>query len=176
MYGGHIAVGISGRRWAPVVPLWVMVVASQAPDWVDVVVCSTTSSVQNHAMLSHSLPAIALFGCMAALTGRLFYGSWYVAKILALLVISHLVGDYITGVKPTWAGGPEIGLRLYSRPFLDFVFETAVIVWGWWMYRSAFRPARRNSLPLYGMLAGLLLLQAVAALGFALVPGITKCG
>lgn len=176
MYGGHIALGISAKRWAPIVPLWLLVVASQSPDWVDVVVCSTQPGIQNHAMLSHSLPAVGFLIAIAALTGRYIYGSWYVGKILGLVVASHLAGDYVTGVKPTWPNGPDIGLRLYSRPILDFLFEAAVITWGWWMYRSTFRPARRNSAGVKAMLVGLILLQAIAATAFVIVPLVTKCG
>lgn len=127
-------------------------------------------------MLSHSIPAIAMLAAAAALAGRFFFGSWYVAKVLALLVVSHVVGDYITGVKPTWAGGPVIGLRIYANPLLDFVFESIVIVWGWWMYRSTFRPVNRDTFAMRGMLFGLVALQAVADIAFMMVPKVTKCG
>lgn len=176
MYGGHVALGIAARRWAPIVPLWLLVVFSQLPDWVDVFVCTMRPETISPAMLSHSFPAISALAAAVALIGRYFFGSWYVAKVLALLVISHLLGDFITGVKPTWSGGPTIGLRLYSNPLADFVFESAVIVWGWWMYRSTFRPVNRDTLAVRGMLAGLIALQAIANIAFVVVPRVTKCG
>lgn len=176
MYGGHVALGISAKRWIPIVPLWLLVIVSQLPDWIDVAVCTTRPGTISAALLSHSVPAIAVLAATAALVGRFFFGSWYVAKILALLVLSHLAGDFVTGLKPTWSGGPVIGMRLYARPLLDFAFESAVIAWGWWMYRSTFRPVNRDSLAVRGMLVGLIVLQAIADIAFALVPGVTKCG
>ncbi|MBA2687194.1 MAG: metal-dependent hydrolase [Gemmatimonadaceae bacterium] len=176
MYGGHIALGISAKRWVPIVPLWLLVIASQLPDWVDVIVCTIRPGTARPAMLSHSIPAIALFAAVSALGGRFFFGSWYVAKVLALLALSHIVGDYVTGVKPTWPGGPVVGLRLYANPLIDFAFESAVIAWGWWMYRSTFRPVNRDTYAVRGMLLGLIALQAVADIAFMVVPRITKCG
>ncbi len=176
MYGGHIALGISARRWIPIVPLWLLVVASQLPDWIDVAVCTTRAGTIRPALLSHSLPAIALLAVLAGMVGRFVFGSWYVAKILALLVVSHILGDFVTGSKPTWSGGPTIGLRLYSRPLLDFLFESAVIAWGWWMYRSTFRPVNRDTFAVRAMLPGLLALQAIADIVFTVLPLVTKCG
>lgn len=176
MYAGHIALGISARRWVPIVPLWLLIVASQLPDWVDVAVCTARPGTLNPAMLSHSLIAAATLAAIAAMVGRLVYGSAFVAKVLALLVISHLLGDYVTGTKPTWTGGPLVGLRLYSQPLLDFLFESAIIFWSWWMYRSTFRPASRDKRELRVMLFGLIALQAIANVAFVVVPRITKCG
>jgi hypothetical protein len=127
-------------------------------------------------MVSHSLPAIAVLAFLGVIVGRLVYGSWYVAKILALLVVSHLLGDLVTGIKPTVPGGPVIGLGVYAHPLLDFFFESAVIIWGWWMYRSTFRPSKRNAVPLKAMLVGLLFLQAIADVAFVVVPRVSKCG
>ena len=176
MYVGHVALALGARRWGPIIPLWLLIFASQAPDWVDAAVCAMRPGAFNPAMLSHSFIAIAVIAGIGALTGRLVYGSWYLSKVLALLVVSHLLGDFITGLKPTWSGGPTIGLRLYSQPFLDFIFESLVIFWGWWMYRTTFRPGERNSLTLRVMLFGLIALQGAADIAFAAVPGISKCG
>ena len=176
MYAGHVALGISAKRWAPIVPLWLLILASQLPDWMDAAVCAARPGTLNPAMLSHSFYAIAAMAAFGAIVGKLFYGSWYIAKILALLVVSHLIGDFVTGLKPTWPGGPLIGLRLYSRPALDFVFESFVIFWGWWMYRSTFRPAKRDSSAMRTMLVGLIALQAVADIAFVVVPRVSKCG
>jgi hypothetical protein len=176
MYAGHVGLGISARRWAPVVPLWLLIFASQLPDWIDAAVCATRPGTLNPAMLSHSFLAIAVLAAIGALVGRFIYGSWYVAKVIALLVVSHLISDLVTGQKPTWPGGPHIGLRLYSRPVLDFVFETIVIFWGWWMYRTTFRPSQRDTLAVRMMLFGLIALQAAADIAFVVIPRVSKCG
>jgi hypothetical protein len=176
MYAGHVAVGISAKRWAPIVPLWLLIFASQIPDWTDAAVCAVGPGTRNPAMLSHSFLAIAGMSAIGALVGRFYYGSWYVAKVFAIVVLSHLLGDLVTGIKPTWSGGPLIGLRLYSHPALDFLFESLVIIWGWWMYRTTFRPANRNSLAIRFMLVGLIALQAVADIAFVVIPRVSKCG
>lgn len=176
MYAGHVAVGISAKRWAPIIPLWLLIVASQLPDWIDVGVCAGRSSTPNPAMLSHSLPAIAVLAAGGAAAGRLVYGSWYLARLLAALVISHILGDYVTGLKPTWPGGPLLGMLLYSRPALDFMFESAVIFCGWWIYRTTFPQNVRNSLAVRAMLVGLITLQGIADLALIVVPRLSKCG
>jgi hypothetical protein len=176
MYAGHVALGISAKRWAPIVPLWVLIFASQLPDWTDAAICAVGPGMFNPAMLSHSFLAIASMAAIGGVVGRFYYGSWYLAKILALIVVSHLLGDLVTGFKPTWSGGPHIGLRLYSHPWADFLFESLVIIWGWWMYRTTFRPSDRDSFAVRGMLFGLIALQGVADIAFVVLPRVSKCG
>jgi hypothetical protein len=85
------------------------------------------------------------------------------------------VADYATGLKPTWPGGPWIGLQLYQRPAIDLAVEAIVIVIGWLVYRRSVSDDRRRSPPVTLMLVALLLLQLAASLSFALFPGMKKC-
>ena len=175
MYGGHVGIALAGKGFRPAIPLWVLLVATQLPDWTDAAVCVVGISSPPSGILSHSLPAIAVFGGALAL---LYYGvsrDWAGAGLVGLTVLSHTIADYATGLKPTWPGGPIIGLGLYRQPAVDFVLEAAVIAIGWVIYRGSLDEARRRSSPVVLMLIVLLLLQFAASVSFAMFPGIRKC-
>jgi hypothetical protein len=175
MYGGHIGIALAGKGIRRAIPLWILVLATQLPDWTDAAFCAAGASSPPSEMLSHSLPAI---GVLAALLSLLYYaavrdeGS---AAFVAAIVVSHAIADYVTGLKPTWPGGPLIGLQFYHYPFLDFIAETVVIVIGWIIYRRSFPRERRNSNPIVLLLILTLALQLAASVGFVLFPGIRKC-
>ena len=175
MYGGHVGIALAGKGLRQSIPLWVLLLATQLPDWVDSAVCVSGISSPPSAMLSHSLPAIAVLGGVLTL---LYYGvvrDGAGAGLVGLIVISHAVADYATGLKPTWPGGPTIGLQLYQQPAIDFMIEAAVIVIGWIVWRRSLAEPRRRSSPVMLMLIALLLLQLAASVSFALFPGIRKC-
>ena len=116
--------------------------------------------------------ALALLGFVAALViSRDVRGSALVAAVVTL----HTLGDYVTGLKPTWPGGPMIGAQLYSRPELDFVFETSVVILCWFVYRRSFPADRQNSKNLLVIPALLILIQAASDIVLALSPSIQKC-
>jgi hypothetical protein len=126
-------------------------------------------------MLSHSLPAIGLL-TLAATAGyfaatRDLTGAGFVAA----LVVSHVLGDYVTGLKPTWSGGPMIGLQLYRVPAGDFVVEAIVILVGWLLYRSSLPEDRRSIPETWSLLGVLLALQALADIVFSMSPALRKC-
>jgi hypothetical protein len=86
-----------------------------------------------------------------------------------------MVADWLTGLKPTWAGGPMIGLELYRWPVADFLLEALVVILGWLAYRSTLPTRPRASRSSSLLLASLLVLQLAADVSFALVPGLKKC-
>jgi membrane-bound metal-dependent hydrolase YbcI (DUF457 family) len=126
-------------------------------------------------MLSHSLPAVAVLAAAVALLYFAVARDFAAAGLVAVIVVSHAVADYATGLKPTWPGGPFVGLQLYQRPAVDFILEAAVIVIGWVIYRRSLPQERRNSNPVNVLLFSLLLLQLAASVSFSLFPGIKKC-
>ena len=175
MYGGHVGIALAGKGLRPAIPLWVLLLATQLPDWTDAAVCAAGISSPPSGILSHSLPAVAVLGSLFAL---LYYGASrdsVGAGLVALTVVSHAIADYATGLKPTWPGGPIIGLGLYRQPAIDFVLEAAVIAVGWAIYRGSLPESRRRSSPVMLMLITLLLLQLAASVSFAMFPGIKKC-
>ncbi len=126
-------------------------------------------------MLTHSIPAVAV---LAALAGF----AWYLVSrdargmlLVFAVVATHAFGDYYTGIKPTWLGGPMIGLQLYRQPMLDFALEATVILIGWFFYRRSFPPEKRSSRDVVMVLAVLILIQLAADVVFLTTPGLKKC-
>jgi hypothetical protein len=183
MFGGHVGIALGAKGIRSTIPLWLLLLATQIPDWTDAAVCtaglspgvSFGVSSSPSEMLSHSFPAI---GVLAAVMALLYYAAsrdGRASVLIAAVVVSHAFADFLTGLKPTWPGGPRIGLQLYQQPAIDFVVEAAVIVIGWIIYRKSLAPERRNSSPVIAMLVAILLLQLAASLSFALFPGMRKC-
>ncbi len=175
MLTGHVAVALGARGLRTTIPLWLLLLASQLPDWADAALCTAGIRSAVPGLYSHGFMPVA---GLAAAAGA----AWFVRSrngeaslILAAVVVTHAVGDYVTGTKPTWTGGPMIGLQLYSRPMLDFVFEGIVIVAGWLLYRQSFTTEKRNSRYVLALLFALLLIQGVADVILSLSPGIRKC-
>jgi len=175
MYGGHIGIALAGKGIRRTIPLWMLIIATQLPDWTDAAVCAAGVSSPPSEMLSHSLPAIVV---LSAVVAAVYYASRRDAvgsALVAGIVVSHMVADFLTGLKPTWPGGPYIGLRFYERPVIDFVIEATVIVIGWTIYRRSVPEDRRSAPPAKLILASVLLFQLGASMSFALFPGIKKC-
>jgi len=96
--------------------------------------------------------------------------------IVALVVVSHWALDYFTGIKPTWPGGPIVGMNLYARPLVDFALESATILAGWLLYRRTLPESARNHGWTYATLLMLWTLQVLAGAAFALsLGGHGKC-
>ena len=175
MYAGHIGVALGAKGIRNALPLWALIIASQLPDWADATLCIAGMGSATPGMYSHSFAAIGVLTLAGALvylaTTRDMVGSAFVA----VMVVSHALGDYITGLKPTWSGGPMIGLQLYRHPAVDFAVEAVVIVIGWLIYRAALPADRRSSREVFSMLGVLLALQLLADIVFSVSPGLKKC-
>jgi hypothetical protein len=175
VYGGHIGIAMAAKGFRPTIPMWLLVLATQLPDWTDAAVCSAGISSPPSGLLSHSLPAVAVQGGLLAL---LYYGAardTAAAGLVGLVVVSHSIADYVTGLKPMWPGGPWIGLQLYQQPAIDFLIEAIVVLLGWLVYRRSVSDDRRRSTPVALMPIALVLLQLAASVSFALFPGMRKC-
>src|SRR6266536_1459630 len=112
MYGGHIGIALAGKGYRQTVPLWLLIFASQLPDWTDAAACASGVSSPPVEMLSHSIPAVAV---LAAALSLLYYAARRDTKasaLVALIVVSHMLADYVTGQEPTRPGGSLIGLQL----------------------------------------------------------------
>src|SRR6476660_6668643 len=145
MYGGHVGIALAGKGYRSTVPLWLLLVASQLPDWTDAVVCATGIESPPSGILSHSIPAVAVLSAVLALLYFIVARDFGAAALVAAIVASHAVADYTTGLKPTWPGGPYIGLQLYQHPAVDFILEAAVIIIGWMIYRRSLPDDRRRT-------------------------------
>ena len=174
MYIGHVGAALAAKRVRRSIGLLVLLVATYTPDWVDAGLC-IAQAYGPQAMLSHSIPAILLF----ALVGFAWYGlatrDWTAALVIAGVILSHMFLDWITGYKPTWPGGPMIGLELYDRPIADFIVEGVVCVFGTLLYARTLPPRRRPWIDVSIMLGALLALQAVVAVAHMVFKTLPKC-
>ena len=175
MYAGHVGVAIGAHGLRRSIPLWFLIVASQLPDWADAAACLSGMRPTVPGMFTHSLPAVGLLGIAFAV-------GWFVVSrdatgtlLVFAVVVTHAAGDYFTGIKPTWPGGPMIGLQLYRQPMIDFALEATVILIGWLFYRKSFSPEKRSSRDVMLMLIVLILIQLAADIVFLTTPGLKKC-
>jgi hypothetical protein len=83
--------------------------------------------------------------------------------------------DWITGYKPTWPGGPMIGLRLYDHPIADFIAEGIVIVIGALLYARTLPPRKRPWIDVTVMLGALLLVQLGVDIARMVMKTLPKC-
>jgi hypothetical protein len=83
--------------------------------------------------------------------------------------------DWITGYKPTWPGGPMIGLRLYDHPVADFIAEGVVIVIGALLYARTLPPRKRPWIDAWAMLGALLLIQLGVDIAWIVLKTLPKC-
>jgi len=174
MYIGHVGVALAAKRVRPSIGLLVLLVSTYAPDWVDAGLC--VAGVYNpDGVLSHSIPVIAAL----ALLGFTLYGiksrDWTAAAIVAAVIVSHMLLDWITGYKSTWPGGTMIGLRLYDRPVVDFFLEGAVIAVGAILYGRTLPPRRRPWLDVTIMAGALLALQLGIDIAHLVMKSLPKC-
>jgi hypothetical protein len=174
MYIGHVGAALVAKRARTNIGLLALLVATYTPDWVDSGLC-LAGSYNSRGMLSHSVPVVVLF----ALVGFMLYGlksrDWTAALIIAGVIVSHMVLDWITGYKPTWPGGPTIGLGLYTHPVADFIVEGALIVVGAILYGRTFPPRRRPWIDVTIMLGALLALQLGIDVGHLMMKSLPKC-
>jgi hypothetical protein len=175
VYAGHIGIALGAKGIKRSVALSVLIVASQLPDWADAGLCLAGVTSATPGMLSHSFPAIGTLAVGIALAYMMTTRDTQGALFVGAVTVSHALADYVTGLKPTWAGGPTIGLQLYRYPAADFVVEAVVVCAGWLVYRASFPPERQSSRDLRIMLGVLLALQLAADIVFSMTPGLRKC-
>lgn len=174
MYIGHVGAALVAKRARTNIGLLALLVATYTPDWVDGGLC-LAGSYNSQGMFSHSVPAVVLF----ALVGFTLYGlksrDWTAALIIAGVIVSHMVLDWITGYKPTWSGGPTIGLGLYTHPVADFIVEGALIVVGAVLYGRTLPPRQRPWIDVSIMLGALLALQLGIDVAHLMMKSLPKC-
>ncbi len=174
MYLGHVAVALGAKGVRPRIALIALLVAAYAPDWMDSGLC-IVGAYDPRGMLSHSFGAI---GVLAAL-GIVAYASntrdFVSALVVGGVVVSHMLLDWVTGYKPTWPGGPMIGLRLYGRPALNLIVEGLVIFAGVMLYRRSLPPRTRGWIDVGVMVGALVGMQAAIIVVRALTVSLPKC-
>jgi membrane-bound metal-dependent hydrolase YbcI (DUF457 family) len=174
MYIGHVGAALAAKRLRRTIGLLVLLVASYAPDWIDTGLC-LAGAYNPQGMLSHSIPVVLVLSLVAFTVYGVATRDWRAAGVVAAVVASHMLLDWITGYKPTWPGGPMIGLQLYARPVADFVAEGVVIAIGAVLYAKTLPPRRRPWIDVSAMLGALLLLQLSIDVAHLMMKTLPKC-
>ena len=174
MYVGHVGAAFAAKRFRRSIGLALLVVATYAPDGVDAGLC-LAGKFNPIEMLSHSIPAVVFLALVALVGYGIVTRDWKGGAILAAVVVSHMLLDWITGHKPTWPGGPMIGLELYEHPISDFVAEAVVIATGGVLYARTLSPRKPRWVNVSVMLGGLLLIQLAIDTGHLMLKTLPKC-
>jgi hypothetical protein len=176
MFAGHLGFALGTYSFRRTIPLWLLLIAAQLPDWLDAGACFADVNRGPAGLYTHGVYAIGIAALLLAIGYVLVTRDAIGCLLVALTVISHYGLDYLTGIKPTWPGGPMIGLELYNRPLIDLIMESGVILLGWWLYRRTIRQELRDAARVYLLLFGLLAYQVVAGLAFVFnIGGQMKC-
>ncbi len=125
---GATRMRLSGRMFVA------LLAAAVVPDFVDVVL-AIAGICSPYGLYSHTVNAVVLEVAVVAGVVWLATGSRSLALLFSVAILLHRPADYFTGNKLVWAGGEIYGLRLYERPFTDFVLEVVVVLAGWWTLR-----------------------------------------
>lgn len=174
MYVGHVGAALAAKRFRQSIGLALLVVATYAPDWVDAGLCLAGKS-NPIEMLSHSIPAVAFLALVTLAGYGIVARDWKAGVVLAAVVVSHMFLDWITGNKPTWPGGPMIGLQLYSHPIADFFAEAVVIGAGGMLYARTLAPRKRPWAKVSMILGALLLIQLAIDIAHLMLKTMPKC-
>lgn len=174
MYIGHVGAALAAKRVRMSVGLLVLLIATYTPDWVDTGLC-LTGGFDPREMLSHSIPAVLVFTVLGFVAYTGITRDRRGGMVVATVIFSHMFLDWITGTKPTWPGGPTIGLDLYSHPIADFIAEGVVIAIGALLYARTLPPRRRPWIDLTVMLGALLVLQLAIDVAHLLFKSLPKC-
>lgn len=174
MYLGHVGIALGAKGLKRDIPLLVLLIATYAPDWVDSGLC-IVGAYDPRGMFSHSLPAVAVLLAIALATYRVKRLDMVSGLVVAGVIVSHMAVDWITGYKPTWPGGPMIGLRLYGHPVANLILESAVIAIGVLLYRRSLPARSRPWIDVAAMLGALIAMQAALTVARALTAALPKC-
>jgi hypothetical protein len=125
----------------PRIPMALLVPVAFAPDWIEW--CFDPTGHRNRE-ISHSIVSIGIGAMIAALAYLLATRNRVDAGVVWLTYASHWPADFITGLKPTWPGGPMVGLFLYKQPIVDTIVESLIVLACWLVYRASLPRASRN--------------------------------
>ena len=176
MFLGHFAAAYGAKRLAPRTSLGTLFAAAQLPDvvwpWLVLGGAETVTIAPGDTAftplrfdsypVSHSLATVALWGAAFGTVHFWRRRRGIDAAVLALLVVSHWLLDFVSHRPdmPLWPGGPKLGLGLWNSVPATVVVELVLFTAGLWLCASATRP--RDDVGRWGFagLSGLLLLIA----------------
>ena len=189
MFVGHFAVAFAAKRIMPRASLALLVIATQLADIVwPVLVALGVEHVRidpgNTAFTpldfvsypySHSLALLALWGVVLGLVSRRAMHHSSAVAIVAALVVSHWLLDWVTHRPdmPLYPGSARFGLGLWNSIPATLAVEVTMFAAGLWVYTSATRA--RDGVGRWGFSAlvlFLLVVYLISALG-GVPPSVT---
>jgi hypothetical protein len=174
VFAGHAALALFAKSRAPRIPIALLVPVAFAPDWIELIgeAFHQYNRELSHSIVSVGIGATVVALAYAAVvilrersdqtiateSGRSFAslrmtggslrmtgGSLRMTTlVLWLTYVSHWPADFITGIKPTWPGGPTVGLLIYAHPLGDILVECALIVVCWLAYTRSLPTVSRK--------------------------------
>lgn len=163
MYTGHVAFALAVRGMRDELPLWTLILVSQACDWVEILAYPATRGA-NPDLYSHTFPFVLAGGIAAAAAVWVWKRSAGAATIALALYLSHPLLDFVTAIKPMWVNGPPVGFGLIKHPATDFVLQAAVCAVGFAVYRRSLPRAVRRQVANAAPFVLLLALQGISDL------------
>jgi multisubunit Na+/H+ antiporter MnhB subunit len=146
VYAGHAALATLAKGARPRIPIALLVPIAFAPDWIE---WFFDFFGYRNREISHSLVSVGIGATLVALAYYLTTREGVDAMTVWLTYASHWPADFITGLKPTWPGGPIVGLFLYSHSALDGILECSIVVLCWLVYRRSLpRAAQKRAVGL----------------------------
>jgi len=181
MFIGHFAVGFAAKRAAPRLSLAALFAAAQFADviWPFLVAAGVEQvrivpGITAFTPLefvsypySHSLLALVIWGVLFGGICALVLRDRRVMLVVAALVVSHWVLDWVTHRPdmPLYPGSRTFGLGLWNSVPATIAVETAMFVAGVWMYVRATRARDVIGRRAFAALVGFLFAAYAAAMG-----------
>jgi hypothetical protein len=192
MFIGHFALGFAAKRAVPRVSLAMLFAAAQFADllW-PVLVLAGLEQVRidpgNTAFTpldfvsypwSHSLVMLVVWGLLVGGIYRGIAGGRRSAMVLAALVVSHWVLDWMTHRPdmPIYPGGARFGLGLWNSVPATVIIETLLYAAGVFVYVRATRPRTNAGRWGFVSLTVVLFLVYLANIAGGAPPSVTAIG
>lgn len=152
MFVGHYSASLVGKRFAPELPLWALLLAAQAVDiaWATFILLgvehvrivpghtATNPLDLYHMPYTHSLPAALAWSLGIGLVGWAWArrvvpnAARRLAAVLGAVVFSHWLLDLIVHAPdlPLWDDHAKVGLGLWNHVVVSTVLELALLIGG----------------------------------------------
>jgi len=180
MFIGHYAVALAAKRVAPRTSLGTLFAATSLADllwpvfllfgWEQAHVVPGPNPFLtlwlDSIPISHSLIALIGWGALFAYLDRVRTRDGRAALVVALLVVSHWLLDYVTHRPdmPLYPGGTPLGLGLWNSVTGTVAVEGVMFVAGVWQYATATRARDRTGIYGFWSLIAVLVLSYVGSL------------
>jgi len=181
MFIGHFALGFAAKRAAPRLSLAALFAAAQLADVIwPFLLAAGVEQVRIQPGItaftpldfisypySHSLLALVLWGLLFGGACAVVVRDRRVMLVVAALVVSHWVLDWITHRPdmPLYPGGPNAGLGLWNSIPGTIAVEVAMFAVGVWMYAQATRPRDAIGRRAFAAFVGFLLAAYFGSMG-----------